>query len=86
MSYGKRPGKAYYDPHWRKAIKVQWMQLLDTFSYGPLCTQEDKGVRDYGCEQCGFLTRSASSLNSHKLSVHIAEKRFKCDQCEFETA
>jgi len=40
----------------------------------------------YNCDKCEFSTKTKTSLDSHKDSVHEGVKRYKCDQCDYATA
>ena len=39
-------------------------------------------IQKVKCESCGFETRDPASLKQHKSTVHLKEKKYKCERCE----
>ena len=39
----------------------------------------------YSCCDCEFIGKDKNDINKHRLNVHLTEKRFKCNQCDYKT-
>lgn len=73
-----------------ESVKVETEEEHE--GYGVADTMEEiseadqDGINMFNCDKCEFSTKSKTSLDSHKDSVHDGVKKYKCDQCDYATA
>jgi hypothetical protein len=61
------------------------MFTLTTHMKDRHCSEPEKDVKKFDCDQCDYKGRSQSLLDCHVLTVHLSIFRSSCILCNFVT-